>query len=783
MLPLPAAGAGATGDTTMSSTQHQLIEQCATRLRGIVEALDNIHDTSPHRWSTDLDDVHSSAESLLAMIKDQAPPSEDQLIAAGLSYPLAKEDAVQLWYAGFRSEVVTVLEAWEAIGHDIGMNPSKGELLDSLRNMAAICNAHGNDMPAQSAIDQRQAIADAITGALAFGAQASRPPPADHWLRPFYDIGRAEGQRTQELAMLVRMLASSLKRHALESNLVARATNYLAAKGLAGTPLRDAPASVEQVGGDERAAFELFVRKHCGMPAHIAVNWDAKFTNDAWAGWQARAALAQPSQSQYEASFEEWLANELEGEDGQPVPAAVCDIALARRAFNHWPKLEHPAKVGGVRFSAGVSSRLVVEAAQRLYEFESTPEKEAERIERLQAFREQLDPLNLAPHAEAFNEAPADALRPEQAEAEQPEVVARVVHSNPVVLGQCGPLNANDELMTVAQHAASVARWAEMFNRVEQQRDAALARVAELKTMSHNYCALLMDANAKLAELEKQEPTNLQHMAVAADGELRWMTGRKIDNCELYAMPDFGQAPKLYAAPVAQAQHSVPEISGIGRDAEHPRAVVLYLRNEPSEEDMRAIQNFLRAISADVLTQAQHSVPDGWLIELGFDVLDRQFRFADAKSHLPTIKIVLPACEVDDSAAWELRNSVAARIEKLIAAAPGNSVPQAWLDVQAERRRQITAEGWTPEHDDEHADGQMARAAACYALAGSSAPNDGTAALLVSLAWPWDEQWWKPSTARRDLVKACALALAEIERLDRACISQSPQPGATTASS
>ncbi|EPO7596923.1 MULTISPECIES: hypothetical protein [Pseudomonas] len=767
----------------MSSTQHQLIEQCATRLRGIVEALDNIHDTSPHRWSTDLDDVHSSAESLLAMIKDQAPPSEDQLIAAGLSYPLAKEDAVQLWYAGFRSEVVTVLEAWEAIGHDIGMNPSKGELLDSLRNMAAICNAHGNDMPAQSAIDQRQAIADAITGALAFGAQASRPPPADHWLRPFYDIGRAEGQRTQELAMLVRMLASSLKRHAPESNLVARATNYLAAKGLAGTPLRDAPASVEQVGGDERAAFELFVRKHCGMPAHIAVNWDAKFTNDAWAGWQARAALAQPSQSQYEASFEEWLANELEGEDGQPVPAAVCDIALARRAFNHWPKLEHPAKVGGVRFSAGVSSRLVVEAAQRLYEFESTPEKEAERIERLQAFREQLDPLNLAPHAEAFNEAPADALRPEQADAEQPEVVARVVHSNPVVLGQCGPLNANDELMTVAQHAASVARWAEMFNRVEQQRDAALARVAELKTMSHNYCALLMDANAKLAELEKQEPINLQHMAVAADGELRWMTGRKIDNCELYAMPDFGQAPKLYAAPVAQAQHSVPEISGIGRDAEHPRAVVLYLRNEPSEEDMRAIQNFLRAISADVLTQAQHSVPDGWLIELGFDVLDRQFRFADAKSHLPTIKIVLPACEVDDSAAWELRNSVAARIEKLIAAAPGNSVPQAWLDVQAERRRQITAEGWTPEHDDEHADGQMARAAACYALAGSSAPNDGTAALLVSLAWPWDEQWWKPSTARRDLVKACALALAEIERLDRACISQSPQPGATTASS
>lgn len=787
MLPLPAAGAGATGDTTMSSTQHQLIEQCATRLRGIVEALDNIHDNTPHRWSTDLDEVHSSAESLLAMIKDQAPPSEDQLIAAGLSYPLAKEDAVQLWYAGFRSEVVTVLEAWEAIGHDIGMNPSKGELLDSLRNMAAICNAHGNDMPAQSAIDQRQVIADAITGALAFGAQASQPPAEDHWLRPFYDIGRAEGQRTQELAMLVRMLAASLKRHAPESNLVARATNYLAAKGLAGTPLRDPPAPVEQAGGDERAAFEAWAT-HLPMDRQpLRPDLYMPQTQWAWEAWQFRAALAQPSQSQYEASFEEWLANELEGEDGQPVPAAVCDITLARRAFNHWPKLEHPAKVGGVRFSAGVSSRLVVEAAQRLYEFESTPEKEAERIERLQAFREQLDPLNLAPHAEAFNEAPADALRPEQAEAEQPEVVARVVHSNPVVLGQCGPLNANDELMTVAQHAASVARWAEMFNRVEQQRDAALARVAELKTMSHNYCALLMDANAKLAELEKQEPINLQHMAVAADGELRWMTGRKIDNCELYAMPDFGQAPKLYAAPVAQAQHSVPEISGIGRDAEHPRAVVLYLRNEPSEEDMRAIQNFLRAISADVLTQAQHSA--GYA-EARQCVNCRHIGINDAADYAAChdCRWTGPEPDEDKCPGCAGENCMAAACPEcggryeLVAeakistpAAQAGQMPQAWLDVQAERRRQVEAEGWTPEHDDLYCAAELPRAAAAYILNGA---NDEAPAI-----WPFSAKWWKPRDARSNYVRAGALILAEIERLDRACISQSPQPGATTASS
>lgn len=94
---------------------------------------------------------------------------------------------------------------------------------------------------------------------------------------------------------------------------------------------------------------------------------------------------------------------------------------------------------------------------------------------------------------------------PAQAEAERPEVVARVVHSNPVVLGQCGPLNANDELMTVAQHAASVARWAEMFNRVEQQRDAALARVEQ----QERTIAGMNEAHATLAGL--YEAAQAQH--------------------------------------------------------------------------------------------------------------------------------------------------------------------------------------------------------------------------------------------------------------------------------
>ena len=87
---------------------------------------------------------------------------------------------------------------------------------------------------------------------------------------------------------------------------------------------------------------------------------------------------------------------------------------------------------------------------------------------------------------------------------------------------------------------------------------------------------------------------------------------------------------------------------------------------------------------------------------------------------------------------------------------------QAVLDVLAERRRQIEAEGWTPEHDDEHSAGEMAKAAACYALVSAGFNPDATITV-----WPWHRRWWKPSDKRCNLVKAAALILAEIERLDR----------------
>ncbi|MGK8222201.1 hypothetical protein ACRS2S_19945 [Achromobacter xylosoxidans] len=86
-------------------------------------------------------------------------------------------------------------------------------------------------------------------------------------------------------------------------------------------------------------------------------------------------------------------------------------------------------------------------------------------------------------------------------------------------------------------------------------------------------------------------------------------------------------------------------------------------------------------------------------------------------------------------------------------------------DVLAERQRQVSAEGWTPEQDDRYTHGDMASAAACYANQGRyHFPEPGK----PGPNWPWAAEWWKPSTYRRNLEKAGALILAEIERLDRA---------------
>lgn len=90
------------------------------------------------------------------------------------------------------------------------------------------------------------------------------------------------------------------------------------------------------------------------------------------------------------------------------------------------------------------------------------------------------------------------------------------------------------------------------------------------------------------------------------------------------------------------------------------------------------------------------------------------------------------------------------------------------LDVVRERHRQVEVEGWSPDHDDEHKCGELALAAAAYAST-AAGRMDGSVAVLsmANKLWPWRWAWWKPGDPRRMLVKAGALIIAEIERLDR----------------
>lgn len=139
-------------------------------------------------------------------------------------------------------------------------------------------------------------------------------------------------------------------------------------------------------------------------------------------------------------------------------------------------------------------------------------------------------------------------------------------------------------------------------------------------------------------------------------------------------------------------------------------------------------------------------------------------------------RAVEPAAIIYFKSPAALRQTMGYLTEKL-AELEGKTAGTAMLaidDVIAERHRQQAVEGWTPEHDDQHSNGEMSRAAGLYAISAGFATKylDGeTKTCPVPDGWPWAEAWWKPANARRDLVKAAALILAEIERIDRAAIA------------
>ncbi|HCF6602252.1 TPA: hypothetical protein NII78_001297 [Pseudomonas aeruginosa] len=238
------------------------------------------------------------------------------------------------------------------------------------------------------------------------------------------------------------------------------------------------------------------------------------------------------------------------------------------------------------------------------------------------------------------------------------------------------------------------------------------------------------------------------------------------------------QGEDLLEAPVAQAQHSVPE--GLAEFSQFLSAVmdaaglVRYGRRSKELSEYLGAQCMKYRLSAPV-AQAQHSGPE----EFSFE-----YRHPNGESHTVTVSrdqvisempdFLLEAlcskfcnCEpVGETNVVECCCDEYAEEFKLLAAAPGKEVPQAWLDVQAERRRQVEVEGYHGFRDNHYISYELSKAARAYIEVSWHALSGGLPCKKPE-SWPW-MAGFKWSDGRTMLVKACALALAEIERLDRA---------------
>jgi len=94
----------------------------------------------------------------------------------------------------------------------------------------------------------------------------------------------------------------------------------------------------------------------------------------------------------------------------------------------------------------------------------------------------------------------------------------------------------------------------------------------------------------------------------------------------------------------------------------------------------------------------------------------------------------------------------------------------------AERIRQKSVEGWTPEHDAQHEFGELSIAAACYAVNAIGAPFQvvesrgplyESSGEQVGNVWPWSSDWDKRDKhgRERSLEISAALIMAELDRI------------------
>ncbi len=339
-------------------------------------------------------------------------------------------------------------------------------------------------------------------------------------------------------------------------------------------------------------------------------------------------------------------------------------------------------------------------------------------------------------------------------EEERPEVVAwRYGFSGGIVsdkacLDEWKSGGEYQSLMTVAQHERITAQLHDALDesdgdrwKLRSERDAALARVAELDKQCR-------DDVARALGLRPSQERGFAWSYLLAS----------IKSC-VKASED-----------AAQAQHSVPE--GLAEFSQFLSAVmdaaglVRYGRRSKELSEYLGAQCMKYRLSAPV-AQAQHSLPEGWmLVECGIwtqeqvDEMQKTVTRFRNSEFVDDRALAMAVADAGQCKAPEIS------LAELLAAAPGKEVPQAWLDVQAERRRQVEVEGYHGFRDNNYISYELSKAARAYIEVSWHALSGGLPCKKPE-SWPW-MAGFKWSDGRTMLVKACALALAEIERLDRA---------------
>ncbi|HIE5133239.1 TPA: hypothetical protein ACXNF4_003807, partial [Pseudomonas aeruginosa] len=152
------------------------------------------------------------------------------------------------------------------------------------------------------------------------------------------------------------------------------------------------------------------------------------------------------------------------------------------------------------------------------------------------------------------------------------------------------------------------------WGRCEKERDAALARVAEFEAQAQHsvpegWKLVPSDKGCVTSSMKAEcigefsfyiRAACAECLDVGTDSDCH-VCGGDIEYDQKIDVP-WDTCKEIYktmlAAAPGKAQHSVPEVSGIGRDFAYPRSVVLYLRTEPTDDDLRAIHDGLRSLAA-----------------------------------------------------------------------------------------------------------------------------------------------------------------------------------------